>query len=324
MKIQYSKHDYAIYKVEFREDSEKSIENHDKDSKQYLKIAETCFASLFDDKSIKALYKLTDKGSSDPFPNDVLHKEDDIILWRVNNIQLKKLWLLTGKDANGTNIYEEKDEESYPFCNVIIDNRKDICQMAIEKSSAWNIDKLVELIQQSFHRLLSDKYGLTLSIEAKMLPTEFWEFVHTRIKEHDDYIRKISFEFSNPKKVKGVDLPNIQCSRLKALKKITEMSEAIKGYFQMEFDEHGNRKISEKNRDLAEMVSLCSNNGYTLKVNFKKFKAYKANDHVRALFVLNDKMISDFQNRQHNYNNRYDLADWFDNILDQIKGKQNG
>lgn len=78
---------YAIYKYDFHKNPEPtvlSVENGVDGSKN-LKIAQACFASLFDKNSIDNLGKSNKKGEFTRLPNDVMAKHGDIYVWRVNN-----------------------------------------------------------------------------------------------------------------------------------------------------------------------------------------------------------------------------------------------
>lgn len=245
---------YAIYKYDFHQAIQRSVitESEGADGSKYIKTAQNCFASLFDQNTIDKLAKRNKKGDATLLPNDVMAKSGDFIIWRVNNSQIKEWWKRNGKDSNGIDKYERDEIESNPFCNVLIDNRPGIGLMAIEKSSAWgsNPDMLRDIVLDEFNRKLAEKYDLEMRIEARMNPTDIWQFVHERLYEHHDYIRKIAFTFQNPKKINKTVTMDVKSARLKAMLKTVEISDALKGFFTMEFDQYTNGKISEKNKDM--------------------------------------------------------------------------
>lgn len=312
---------YAIYKIRFFVDKEKSIQNHDKDAESYLKKAEECMLSLFDMKQIKGLYKL--RKDKDPiiYPNDVMCEiRYNVIWWRVNNVLFKSFVTKTGNDQNGRAIYETDKQESNPFANVIFDLRPEVLQIAIEQTAAWpNTDKLCELLKESFHRLLSDNFGLDLDIEPKMEPTMFWDYIHKQIYEYNDQIKKVTFSFGNTLRVKGISHDQMHNSRLKAMAMVAEASDALKSQFIMEFDKNSDkRKFTEKNRDIAEMVNLCCDNAYDIKISFKNAKVYRIGDYVKACFPMPIKYLHDFSNNSLNIYHRLDLIDWLDDIRNKI------
>ena len=50
--------------------------------------------------------------------------------------------------------------------------------------------------------------------------------------------------------------------------------------------------------DVAQIVSLCCNNAYNISVHFKNMGVYRNGDLVRAVYPIEDKMLSDFTGGQ--------------------------
>lgn len=314
---------YAIYKYDFHKAFQRTIqaEANNIDGSLYVKTAQTCFASLFDENSIDNLAKVNKKGEVTRLPNDVMAQSGDIFIWRVNNSQMKEWWRRSGKDNKGIDKYEKEEIESNPFCNVLIDNRPGNCLMAIEKSTSWGSkpDLVRDMLLENFNRILTDKYDLEMRIEARMNPTDIWNFVYDRLYEHNDYIRKVSFVFQNPKKINKTNASEVKSARLKAMLKTVEISDALKGFFMMEFDKNSNSKISEKNRDMAEMVRLCGENGYDISITFKEYKVYRINDYVRAFYPMTPDVLQRFSYGSLTINNKTELEEWFDLVDEQTK-----
>lgn len=314
---------YAIYKYDFHKAFARTIqaEADGVDGTKYLKQAQTCFASLFDQNSIDHLAKVNKKGEATRLPNDVMAREGDIFVWRVNNSQMKEWWRRSGKDNKGIDKYEREEIESNPYCYILVDNRPGVCLMAIEKSSAWasKPDLVRDMLLENLNPMLADRFDLEMRIEARMNPKDVWEFVHERLFEHEDYIRRIQFVFQNPKKVNKTNAMEVKSARLKAMQKTVEISDALKGFFTMEFDKNTNDKISEKNRDLAEMVRLCGENGYDIVITFKEFKTYRINDYVRAYYPMTLDVLQRFDIGTLTLSNKTELEEWFDTVDEQTK-----
>ena len=315
---------YQIYKYDFHKATQRTIiaEAEGIDGNKHIKIAQTCFASLFDLNTIDKLAKINKKGEVKAMlPNDVLAKSNEIFIWRVNNSQLKDWWKKCGKDNKGIDKYEKEEIESNPYCHVLIDNRPGVGLMAIEKSSAWGSkpDMLRDVLLENFNRMLADFFDLEMRIEARMDPKDIWEFVHDRLFEHHDYIRKVAFTFQNPKKINKSNAMEVKSTRLKAMLKTVEISDALKGFFTMEFDKNTNSKISQTNKDMAEMVRLCGENGYDISITFKEFKTYRINDYVRAFYPLSLDVIQGFRIGTHTMNDKTELEEWFDFVYEQTK-----
>lgn len=318
---------YAIYKYDFHKAQQRTIqaEADGIDGDKYIKVAQKCFASLFDQNSIDRLLKINKKGEATRLPNDVMAVSDDIYIWRVNNSQFKDLWKRNGKDNKGIDKWEKKEDESNPPCYVLIDNRPGICLMAIEKSTAWGSkpDLLRDMLIDNFKPMLADKFDLEMRIEARMDPKDIWDFVNERIYEHNDYIRNVSFTFQNPKKINKTNAMDVKSNRLKAMLKTVEISDALKGFFRMEFDKNTNTKISQQNRDLAEMVRLCAENGYDISISFKEYKTYRINDYVRAYYPMSVDVLQRFEIGTHTFNGKTELEEWFDLVDEETKGYVN-
>lgn len=318
---------FTIYKFDFHKAATRDIEAEANgiDGNRLLDKAEVCFQSLFDMKTIDKLAKTKKNGELAMLPNDVLAMHDGIFLWRVNNSQLKEWWRVNGKDSKGIDCYEKDGIESNPYCYVLIDNRPGVGLMAIEKSSAWggNPDQLRDVVRENFNRLLRIQFDLEMRIEARMNPKDLWEFVHERIKCHDDYIRRVTFSFQNPRKINRSDSQDIKSSHLRGMLRAVEIADALKGAFSMEFDRETSSRISQTNKDMAEMVNLCSQNGYDICIFFKEYKAYRINDYVRASYKLKMEALDDFRVNRRGIDCKTDVEAWFNLIKEETKNYVN-
>ena len=116
---------------------------------------------------------------------------------------------------------------------------------------------------------------------------------------------------------------DVKSNRLKAMLKTVEISDALKGFFRMEFDKNTNTKISQQNRDLAEMVRLCAENGYDISISFKEYKTYRINDYVRAYYPMSVDVLQRFEIGTHTFNGKTELEEWFDLVDEETKGYVN-
>lgn len=318
---------YAIYKYDFHQAPQRSIlaATDGVDGATYLKKAQECFNALFDNNAIDNLSKESKKNEFTRLPNDVMAKKDGIIVWRVNNSQTKDWWARNGKDNKGIDKYEKQELESNPYCMVLIDNRPNHCIMAIEKSAAWSgtPNKLRDILLHCLNVELADRFDLEMRIEARMNPSEVWDFVYDRIYNHHDYIKNIAFEFLNPDKVNRTNDTEVKSKSLKSMRKTLKISKALKGIFTMEFDQHSQESISQKNRDLAEMVRLCGENGYNIKITFKDYKVYRINEYVKAYYPMNPKVLDGFRDGAPSLNGKFDIEEWFDEVEKQTKEYKN-
>jgi hypothetical protein len=310
---------YAIYKYDFHR-AERHASTDDKTD--CLKNAQTYFAKLFDLKTIEKLGKENKKGEFIPLPNQVLKEWGDITMWQVNNNNMMNFWVCSGKDSQGLNRFEKQGKESYPYCYVLIDNRPGRCLMAIEKSPAWGgkPDSLRDILLENFNSQLSSRFGLEMRIEARMNPTDIWDFMHDRITHHNDYVRRVSFTFQDPDKVSRTNDTDVKSEYIQHLLSVPKAMDALQCTLSMIFDQTAGGKMLEyKKRDLGEVIKLCGANGYDLCITFAKYKTYRINDYVRACIYMDESVIKHFWEGQMCIDGESDLAKWFDKVDEETK-----
>lgn len=159
-------------------------------------------------------YKKTKKGNDRPIPRPdkeievtyesmVFWKHRDITLLRVANKRKKR--------------YESKFEvftlEDSPSCSVIIDNRKDYQQIAIQcnSKSFGSTDTVAEILEHSINKYLRSK-RITISIRARYTKNEFY----STFEKYRERIRSIQFFFSYP------NLPALTSVVKQTLNKVAE------------------------------------------------------------------------------------------------------
>jgi hypothetical protein len=91
----------------------------------------------------------------------------------------------------------------------------------------------------------------------------------------------------------------------------------------MEFDKNTNSKISQENKDMAEMVRLCGENGYDICITFKEYKTYRINDYVRAFYPMTLDVLQRFSTGTLTLDGKTELEGWFDIVEEQTKGYVN-
>jgi Ca2+-binding EF-hand superfamily protein len=115
----------------------------------------------------------------------------------------------------------------------------------------------------------------------------------------------------------------VKSARLKSMMRTAEIADALKSTFLMEFDKNTNGKISKENKDLAEMVRLCGENGYDICITFKEYKTYRINDYVRAYYPMTHDVLKKFGEGSLTLEGKTQLEDWFDEVDEQTKGYVN-
>lgn len=312
------KHVFFIYKYYFQLSSESFLpeEGNSNDGKKNLSIAHKIFESLFDEKRIPNLVKTKKKGVSTRLLNTVFKKHNDILLWQVNNSIMKKIWQEDGIDGLGKNKFAEISFESVPPCYVMIDNRPGSRLIAIEKNSAWsNTDKLRDVILETFNNILSASFGLEMRIPAMISPTEFWDFVHQKIRE-GDYLKKLTINFNNPE---DISLYTSESEIIRMWFNFQQRLNADRSRLELTYGKNSISDIDMISRDLNEFVNVCLKQRYDLIATFKKFGDYNPKKAAKAKCLLNDEDILYFLKEPKQLFGKTVLEDWFDDVKDDIK-----
>ena len=315
---------YAIYKIKFRKSNEQNLENINLDADKAFAEARERFAKLFEGHELKIFHTKYD-GTADVYPNYIWHWDTCVYLIRLNNRQLMKLVQLKDDPQGGAPKCVESKIESNPYCYVIIDLREDRCQLAIEKSTAWKSDPDVvrDILQETFtYRMIDQK--LEVELDAKMQPTKIWEYCHHRVNELKDPITRISLEVDNPDKIKQYDAPDAMGQNVQGLVNIVKNSKAMRGLFTLYADQNDPMEMDQKIEDMAEIVGVCSSNAYHLTIHFKKMRAYRCDEKVKAFFPVPKGAIESFQQgnkvlAENSEEGEFALVQWLDYVYNETK-----
>lgn len=296
---------YAIYKIEFQQARQGQLFSVDT-GKSTLDDAQRILGDVLKDK---LMIRKEKRGGEVAILDNYIEKWDgDVAVMVVCNEKEIK--------------YKEKKDEvtlaTHPGCRVIIDNRPDICQMAIERDDSFNgkTDSVRDLLQDALNKRL-EEYRLVVTIKAKKRATEFWRMIDEQVYEHKDRPTKVIFTFPNPKEVTPIDTSPSMATQLNALRAICSAVDATKGVLQMESEKGAQLHIDRTREDMAEMVKLCSQNSYDISVHFKHYGVYRFGTTVKALFELKDEVMTDFLRGQRSY--EISLVEWLDEIRNKIE-----
>lgn len=175
------------------------------------------------------------------YRHQFLSLQDEIYLLQIaNNAKIRR-------EVN----FRIQKEEHFPSCHIIIDNRKDVQNIAIQelRSSFSNTNTIARILENTINQYLRP-YRLKLSIHPKYSEIEFWGFV----REHAKEIRMVRFHFLQP------NLPDYT----DALGKVLGMSaQEINGALTAQFDADKEQvlTIDEKNELQREWARLGGESG---------------------------------------------------------------
>lgn len=312
--------EYIIYKVNMTE------------TKQPRAFAEPfvagreqeCFGSLFKGEKSLKLHKRQNKDMEDVI-NDIYLTNGDVCVLRINKVMALRIVKPT-TDADNNVDYEEGIEESYPFSYVIIDNRPGICQIAIEKTTAWHGQTvgIRDILEDYFNDAMSN-YSIDVTIDAKMNPKLFWEHINHMVNVKGKRVTSVTIGFQRRSKTNCDDPRIIRSSYVKKMLDVINYEITNLGAVRNAHSIFGGRvcgiRFEETNKDMANIVNLCCNNAYTLKVKFSDKSLYKCNEVVKASYNFEREDIEDFRKEKFNTDlfGENKLIAWLDNILEDTK-----
>lgn len=331
---------FMIYEIVIRE-AQQQLAYPTISPEDAVNNATDIFASLFKGANLNLYqYRKTQNGlEPEKFPNDIMSVHEGVYLLRINNNKKTKMVEQAETTTNGIPDYEENTYISNPYCYVVVDNRaeKGICQMAIQKNSAWgDTHKVRNLLQQNLNRkFIEEGIPLSLSITAKMRPSKIWEFCQQRCREGQDTIKRISFDFPNQRKIATSNRIPRPTGYVKQLARLMDLTDAIKTHIHLDYIQADPDDIEKNAKDLANIVHICTNKEYNLSILFKNYGAYRCDEMVRAMFPMKEELLNAFITKwesipfdEENFglytwcNEVYEQSKLFDNV-DQTPNKRN-
>ena len=299
---------YAIYSYEILEGN-RSLFYKDTGTKA-IDMANEIVSNLLNDG-----LTIVGKKRNQDQPLKSLHFKgrDGVFVWELCNV----------KDIAQYEGHEKNSLESHPGSYIIVDNRPDVCQIAIEKNSAFDsdTDKVAKYLQRTFKEHLHD-YGLKIVIKRKYQAGKFRDLVKERLNEGKDSVKKVVWEFPNPKRVKGIDATQQMKNQLEGLMLFTQAANALKGKLTLT----GSKKYAmdvddDKIGDWADMIALSAQNNYKLSYYFYNSPVINFKDVAYAFASIEDKVIRDFENGQQidkGEGTTFELIEKLDEIRNQI------
>lgn len=219
--------------------------------------------------------------------------------------------------------YREKMAEHelvyHPGCRVIIDNRPGVAQIAIERSPSFEnkTEKVRDILQETFCKLF-DTYQLTVEIRAKMRAGTFWEAIDEQCKTFHDVITHVMYEFPDANEVGPIDTSQQNRDRLLILSDLAKVMNAARGVYHAYSDKEKTIRLDRTSEDLVNMVAMCCNNGYDISVHFKQYGIYRFGTEIKALSLLEDKLIQEFKSGQtvmgKELDGEFSLVQWLDEM----------
>jgi hypothetical protein len=245
-------------------------------------------------------------------PNSILRNDNQVTLLKLHNPGIVNIW-----ELNGAKI----PKDTFPYSYIIIDNRHGIGQLAIQmKTDAWsNPDTVAKLLEDNLNRILND-YGTGLEIEIryKYLPTEFFKYVKQRRKDEGVIVKRIFFEFTNPEFETPIETAVETSGHLRQLMNMLSQLGGAKAKLQVDAPQK-KELIKRKLKDIKQMVSLVSTNGYRLKVEFSDKSTYTCDELMIHDDDMKETVLTDFRDGQKHNLFEFELFHWLDEMRKKEK-----
>lgn len=258
-------------------------------------------------------------------PNCVLRNEDGIALIRIHNKENYTQYDLPENTENEVKDCIGVPKSNYPFGYVVVDYRDGKCQLAIEKTSAWD-SKTVTIrycLENFFNDNLSESMGITTTLEEKTDKKEFEKFIDQRTIDHGDVIESFTFEYVNLKRKPTARIPKDLTEMMEMHSKILEFYDAISGATTMKM---GTTVDNEKLKQLSTVVAYSTDNAFDLTVKLRDYGDYTVSKGIVAKYPMNDVVISNFKDyiTPDIVTSDFDLRSWLDEVFEKVKEGKDG
>ena len=190
-------------------------------------------------------------------------KYDARILFNQGNIVV--LRLANSKRMALEESFQIKEHQYAPSCLVIIDNRKDAQQIAIEEDhKAFSDTNVVKsILESSFKKFLKPR-GLTVTIQREYKKSEFWKIVNT----HQDKITMVRFHFAYP------NLPRVRESVKEVFAEANKLTNSKHSSFELKAADGESRELESTNDTLNAIVECSAASGEVIDIKARGLKSF--------------------------------------------------
>lgn len=311
--------DYVLFKFLFNKIEKPNLLFRDENGELIKLSAQQHLDRLLIGTSVSGFNKKEKDGTLTPLISRIEAKHDDIIF----------LTLCAHKNFSFWQGYEKKRDVNEPFCNIIIDNRPDIAQLAIEKNGAFGTngpERVVGIITEYVNKALAP-FGYEILITRKLRTVEVWDMVYERANVGDP-VKSVKFDFHDPRKYEAIDATDRQMQQMNMLLTLARSMGAVNSMYQMNAAKNGTLTLDKQQKDLAGMVSLCTNNGWDIEIKFKNFGVYRTNTKQGAVFSMSNSILSEFVNGEIQITadhpaGEFTLIEWLDQVRSITKDYEN-
>lgn len=304
-------HQYLIYDVIIEGDYQTNLFA----VQDAVENAQEHFGSLFSGHDFSFSKEVTRNGERtvESLENYILARYNDIYVLRIHNSKDVKLIKQDGSYTNGVPDYEVQPDISYPYCYVVVDNRKAISKMAIQQNSAFQPNTIRKLLEENLNKAFYlANIPLKITISQCTRSSETWEFTRQR-ESVGDHIKQISFMMTNQKNVNAPQRIKNPTGYVKGLLELMELTNAIQTKILMDYEHTLVDNIEQHAEDLANIVRTFGKEKYQLAILFRKYGWYTFDSQVKAKEDMDEELLLAFPNSPAS-NKDYNLIDWCDKV----------
>lgn len=276
--------DFYFYKYQFTQvPAEPLLGQEDYDDEP-----EVMLNRRLEEKLLPVMHK-RDNGTVENYSN-VLFYHDGVGLMRLQNTKEITLYR---KD------FSVDKDETFPYVDIIIDNREGHHLMAIERNGSFNKTKgddnstqrIAKLLEESISDYLR-RYGWAVNIKAFAKQHEMWPTVITRIRDCNARVRSIEFKFPT-------DDDTHDAQEFDALMILTQLSRhngASDASFRLNYKNGDEAEIANAENDFRAMEMFARRQHYELNVTFNDMSIVRSGAKLYAHYEILVRDISDFIN----------------------------
>lgn len=269
---------FQIFTYQFREirDSQMELFGHEVNPSESMEHKQELFEQEWSTEK-NWVFKAKDK----EYNHKLLEHKDHIIVFRIAN----------NRKRRGENNFEYEIWEDKPSCVVIIDNRHNRQQIAIQKNQAFRQQtKVAEILQWVFCERMK-RHKLAIDIRPRYEVDEFWNIVN----KSPLGVSSLKFSFS-PR--------NLPWLSGKVKRFFNDLNDNFQGESILEMKSLDNvpLKVDKTDDILADMLEVSATTGIPISIKLVGFKPpFTTGTETQIILTLEDSAIRSLDNPDRKY-----------------------
>lgn len=219
--------------------------------------------------------------------NNVIFYHDGVALMRLQNSTMVSIH---------REDFSTDSEPSFPFVDIVIDNREGHQLIAIEKNGSFKKQKGDNNTTQRVARLMAEsineylrRYGRAIEIAPIARKQKLWSAMINRVTNEKARVRSIEFLFPTDDD-KGVQKSNA----LTMLTQLSRKNGAEDAAFRLNYRNGDMTELAKAQEDFKAMEMFASRQNYQLNVKFNDMSIIRSGTMLYAHYELLDRDISNF------------------------------